>query len=134
MFTQILERLLLNKGYGVLDTVENGKEVINLLEHNSADLILMDYDMPVLDGIEATKIITESYPNTDVLMLSMYSQPPYVQQALDVGVKGYIPKSADPAEIEFAIKEIRKGNIYISPSITKNLFENKNQNEKIKLS
>jgi len=74
--------------------------------------------MPIMDGVEATRIIAKNYPTTKVLMLSMFTKPPYIEEALDAGAKGYMCKESSPKEVEIAIKEIVKGNLYLSPSIS----------------
>ena len=71
-----------------MDTIEligelsNGQELVDTLAHTPCDVILMDINMPVLDGIEATKIIKKTYPNIKVLMLTMFSSKDYIEKLL----------------------------------------------------
>jgi len=117
MLTELLKNHFKDKGYNVVGTAKNGKEVLNLLTKHQVDLVLMDYEMPEMDGIEATRLISKAYPSTKVLMLSMFTKPAYIEEALKAGAKGYMSKGSKSEEIELAFKEMQKGNTYLSPNI-----------------
>jgi|3_EtaG_2_1085321.scaffolds.fasta_scaffold33810_2 DNA-binding NarL/FixJ family response regulator len=101
----------------ILGTVSNGQEVINFLGKNEVDVVIMDLNMPVLNGIEATEIIKKKFPNTKILILSMFDREGYIQNALDVGVDGYVLKNVSEDEIISAVKRIMEGKTYFSQDV-----------------
>jgi DNA-binding NarL/FixJ family response regulator len=126
----------------VIGEVSNGKELLLLLQNNTPDIILMDIDMPVLNGIETTKEALRKYPELNILALSMFSDQKYYTQMIEAGVKGFILKTANLDELEEAISKVSKGENYFSreilESIVKNISINRKQGifkeEKIKFS
>jgi DNA-binding NarL/FixJ family response regulator len=86
------------------------------------DLVLMDIAMPGLNGIEATARIKKEYPETKVIILSMYANEEYVLQALRDGASGYLLKDAGPVELELAIKSVIRGDTYLSPPISRQVI------------
>lgn len=105
------------EGFHVLGTAKNGKEVIKFLEKEAVDLILMDLNMPELNGIEATQIIKKKFPKTKILILSMFDREGYIQNALDVGVDGYVLKNVNENELISAIHRIMEGKTYFSQDV-----------------
>jgi two-component system nitrate/nitrite response regulator NarL len=101
----------------ILGTVSNGQEVLDYLAKNEVDVVIMDLNMPVLNGIEATEIIKKSFPKTKVLILSMFDREGYIQNALDVGVDGYVLKNVSEEEIVSAVKRIMEGKTYFSQDV-----------------
>ncbi|WP_296618404.1 response regulator transcription factor [Marivirga sp.] len=101
----------------ILGTVSNGQEVLNFLGKNEVDVVIMDLNMPVLNGIEATEIIKKKFPNTKILILSMFDREGYIQNALDVGVDGYVLKNVSEDEIISAVKRIMEGKTYFSQDV-----------------
>ncbi|MGJ3234983.1 response regulator transcription factor [Marivirga sp.] len=101
----------------ILGTVSNGQEVLDYLAKNEVDVVIMDLNMPVLNGIEATEIIKKSFPKTKVLILSMFDREGYIQNALDVGVDGYVLKNVSEEEIISAVKRLMEGKTYFSQDV-----------------
>lgn len=101
----------------VLGTVSNGQQVLDFLAENEVDIVIMDLNMPVLDGIDATVIIKKKFPDTKILILSMFDREGYIQNALDVGVDGYVLKNVSEAEIVIAVKRIMEGKTYFSQDV-----------------
>jgi len=101
----------------ILGTVTNGQEVLDFLAKNAVDVVIMDLNMPVLNGIEATEIIKKRFPETKVLILSMFDREGYIQNALDVGVDGYVLKNVSETEIISAVKRIMEGKTYFSQDV-----------------
>ncbi len=128
-----LAEVLSNRRFNVIGKAQNGLEVIKLLKTQQSDLVLMDIRMPQMDGIEATEFISKNYPTVKVLMLSTYNKEAYVQQAIEVGAKGYILKNTDPNDIAEAIKTIAQGSHYFSPGIYNMLAKriNRSKNEEL---
>jgi DNA-binding NarL/FixJ family response regulator len=122
--------------FEIVGEVDNGEKCIALVRHLNPDIVLMDIKMPSIDGIQATRIISDVYPKTQVIALSMYNEESFIVEMLDAGANGYILKSADKNEILEAIKSVYKGNCYyckgISKNITNLIAENKNFNQEKK--
>jgi DNA-binding NarL/FixJ family response regulator len=116
-----------------LETVEivgeasNGQEFLELLKNTTPDIVLMDINMPVMDGIEATRQALEIYPELKILVLSMYSDEEYYFRMVDLGVKGFVLKEADHNEIEQAIVSIMANRPFFSQSLLLNLLRKKNE-------
>jgi DNA-binding NarL/FixJ family response regulator len=101
----------------VVAEASNGQEFLDLLGNHEIDLVLMDIKMPVMDGIEATKIALEQYPNLKVLVVSMYGEEEYLVSMLEAGVKGFVLKTVEEEELQRAIKNIVEGKNYFSQEL-----------------
>lgn len=126
-------------------TSVNGAELIGKLEENhNIDVILMDIQMPVMDGIKATEIVKNKYPHIKVIMLTVLDDDDYIFKAIRAGANGYLLKEIDAEKLFKSIKEVLEGGAPMSPSIalkTLNLLRNPStlehkeaDTEKIKLS
>jgi len=113
----------------VIGKASNGIEFIDLLSYHKPDLVLMDIDMPEMNGIEATKKALELIPDLKIIVFSMYGNEEYYSRMIELGVKGYILKSCHIDEFEKAIQDVMKGGNYFFTDI-----ENKNmKNKKLKI-
>jgi two-component system nitrate/nitrite response regulator NarL len=101
----------------VLDEAVNGLEAVAKVKELSPDLVLMDVDMPKLNGLEATKQIRKEFPNTRVLILSMHTNKAVVLQIIQSGAQGYVLKDAPPADLLRAIESVDNGEPFFSPDI-----------------
>ncbi len=105
--------------YKVVAQAKDGQELIESLEFDlGADIVIMDYSMPKLDGLEALQKIRAMGNKLPVLMLSALESAQNVRAAIAAGANGYLPKNTDLDELEFAIKSVLSGKTYLSPSIT----------------
>ncbi|MBI5084990.1 MAG: response regulator transcription factor [Acidobacteria bacterium] len=95
----------------------NGREAISEATRLTPDIVVMDVAMPELNGIEATRRLTESSPRTRVLALSMHKDAVYVREILRAGARGYLLKDAIDADLLAAVRSIAKGEGYLSPAI-----------------
>lgn len=107
----------------VVGICKNGNEVFDFLKKTNVDVILMDVRMPEVDGVEATKIVCQDYPNIRVMMLSTFDEDEYVQEALHFGASGYLLKDISPTELIASIRAINEGAVQISPSIANKLVD-----------
>jgi DNA-binding NarL/FixJ family response regulator len=98
----------------VIGEASNGLEFLELLSYMKPDLVLMDLDMPDMNGMEATQRAIKLYPDIKILAFTMFGDEEYFLKMIDLGVKGYILKSADISELEKAIHFIMRGEIYFS--------------------
>lgn len=114
--------LELVEGVEVVGETGNGLDVGDLVAALSPDIVLLDINMPGLDGLEVTAQLTKAWPATRVLILSMYDSDEYVSQALANGAKGYILKDAAPAELENAIQTVLRGGTYLSTAVSQHVL------------
>ncbi len=106
----------------VIGTALNGLDLLTLLENDKPDVILMDINMPKMNGIEATKILDEKMPWVKVIALSMYDHPVYIKKMFKSGAKGFVSKNATKMELGKAIQMVYGGEIYISEEISRILL------------
>lgn len=100
-----------------------GEEAVQLAGKLKPDIVIMDINLPGINGIEATKQIGKCSPNSKVLAVSQHTHPAYAKKMLKEGARGYITKGSDPEEIYTAIPEMQKGNKYICREIKNILME-----------
>ena len=100
------------KDMELVGEAENGKEVLELAARLKPDVVIMDIKMPVMDGIEATKILTEKYPAIGIIALTMFDEDNLIIDMLEAGAKGYMVKNASKEEIIEAVKAVHKQNMY----------------------
>lgn len=101
----------------------NGKEAVEKAGEWKPDIILMDLNMPVMDGIEASRLIVERHPGIKILVLTSFSDRSYIVPALQSGVAGYILKDVEPDQLAEAIRSAHKGNVQLHPDIASSLVE-----------
>ena len=96
-----------------------GNDVIDFILQFNPDAITMDINMPELNGLAAAERITREIPGVRVIILSMFGNEQYVEQALRSGASGYLLKDADVRELELAITAVMRGDTYLSPAAAK---------------
>ena len=109
--------LSLYENIEIVDEANNGKEAIEKIEVNEVDVILMDIRMPVMDGVEATKIIKKRYPNSKILILTTFNEDEYIFQGLNYGADGYILKDVSSKELVKGIETVYEGNVLLQPEV-----------------
>jgi DNA-binding NarL/FixJ family response regulator len=115
----ICEMLEKRGKYRIVAQAENGAELLDLLKQHNADILIVDVNMPKLDGLEALGELRETLQiMPPVLILSADEREQSVRQALSAGAQGYLPKNANIEELEFAIASVLDGKTYLSPSVT----------------
>ena len=103
----------------VVGQAENGVDFLSLIAEKQADIVLMDINMPKLNGIEASKIALKQYPNLKIIALTSFADDEYIEQMISAGVEGYMLKRADIDDFEKAIKRVSEGGSYFSDEIIK---------------
>jgi len=106
----------------VVAEAENGEEGVRLARRETPDVVLMDVRMPVMDGLEATRQITEQIERTRVIVLTTFDLDEYVYGALRNGASGFLLKDADGDQLVEAIRVIASGDALIAPSVTRRLI------------
>ena len=111
-------------GFEVVGEAGNAVEAQERMAALQPSLVLMDVGMKDVNGIELTARLLETYPALQVLMLSMYDNPEYVQRAMQSGARGYVLKDSPAIEIIAAIEAVAAGGTFLSPAVSKRLFRN----------
>ncbi|HEY2523003.1 MAG TPA: response regulator transcription factor [Streptosporangiaceae bacterium] len=109
-------------GFTVVGEAGNGQEAIAVTRQTEPDVVLMDVRMPVMDGIEATRQITELASGVRTLILTTFDLDEYVFAALRAGASGFLLKDTDPADLLTAIRVVAAGDALLAPSITRRLI------------
>jgi DNA-binding NarL/FixJ family response regulator len=101
----------------IVGEASNGKEAVDMVQELKPDVLVMDIMMPRLNGIQAAEQLFSLKNPTYILLLSMYSDPGFVQKALQFGVKGYVLKSSVSDELLTAVRTVAAGKLFLSPSV-----------------
>lgn len=109
--------LELEKDMEVVGTAANGQDCIGLCLEKSPDLVLMDIRMPVMDGVQATKLIKEQFANIKILFLTTFKDTEYIISGIKYGAEGYVLKSSSPEVIIDSLRMIERGNVVYGKDI-----------------
>ena len=104
-------------GIEIIGFAENGQDALEMVKVHRPDIVLMDIEMPVLDGLSATRIIAEQFVQSNVLILSVHDEDSYLNASLQVGAKGYLLKTTPARELINAIYSARKGYFQLGPGL-----------------
>lgn len=125
IFRQGLKSLITSENIAsVIGEASNGKEFLQLLSSLRPDLVLMDIDMPHMNGMEATQKALEVIPDLKIIAFTMFGDEEYYYKMIDLGVKGFILKSSGINELEKAIKEVMMGESYFSNEVLRKIISN----------
>lgn len=125
IFRQGLKSLITIENFAsVIGEASNGKEFLELLIHLKPDLVLMDIDMPHMNGMEATQKALELIPDLKIIAFTMFSDEDYYYKMIDLGVKGFILKSSGINELEKAIQDVMEGESYFSNEVLRKIINN----------
>ncbi|MCO5259239.1 MAG: response regulator transcription factor [Crocinitomicaceae bacterium] len=114
------EKIELAVEFKVVDTLTNGADMIKRLENNHAvDVIMMDINMPIMDGVQATEIISNRWPHIKIIMCTVFDDEQNVFDAIMAGASGYLLKDESPAKVHKAIYEAMEGGAPMNPMIAK---------------
>src|SRR5687767_3653262 len=110
--------------FTVVNSYSNCEDAIASLLRDKPEIVLMDIELPGMNGIQGTKIIKDKSPHTDIIMVSVYEDSELVFEALKAGASGYITKSANYMELLSALDEIVKGGAPMSSRIARMVIDN----------
>jgi len=126
----LVETLKIAGEVEIIGQASNGEEFLELLTHKQPDIVFMDIEMPIMDGIEATKKALAKYPGMIIIGLSMYDNGSYVEKLMEIGARGYLLKTSDNHELLETILRYPEAEIFFSedlshkPSVAKNKIKN----------
>ncbi len=129
LFRSGIVSLISNLGnYKILFEASNGQEFCRKISPaNKPDIVLLDNNMPVMDGLTTAQWLRDNYPDVHIIVLSMFADAEKVLAMVKLGVKGYLLKDAEPHEFEQALKKVADGDLYYPDFVTKHLVNNFNQ-------
>ncbi|WP_203294219.1 response regulator [Luteirhabdus pelagi] len=114
--------------YAIVAKANNGEELYNSLQEHSPDILIMEIDMPQINGINALRSIKDSFPQTRVIIFSTHPEEIYALRSIKSGAAGYIPKTASSKVFMKALKKVAKGGIFLNEELT-STFTSRNVGE-----
>lgn len=123
MVRQGLRALLHKEGFDVVAEASNGHEAIQRAGEFHPDIVILDYAMPLLNGIDAAREVLRVSPRSKVIIVTTYPDDVFVLEALRAGIQGYLLKARPMSELVDAVREVWKGEIYLSPSISRTVVQ-----------
>lgn len=113
-----------NDEINIIGSVNNGEELVKLVSLKQPKLVITDIRMPMMDGIQATKIIKQKFSHINVLAMTMFDQPEAIKQMLNAGATGYILKNSGIKMLSKAIVAVAKGETFFDPNVAFNFMNN----------
>jgi DNA-binding NarL/FixJ family response regulator len=116
-------RMLLEPEFELVGCVEDGQMLLTAALESKPDVILLDISMPVLNGIDAAHQLRKTLPSAKIIFVTMHADADFVTEAFRAGAAGYLLKRSAASELLTAIREVLKGNHYVSPLVTRNALD-----------
>ncbi|AXM89140.1 DNA-binding response regulator [Anoxybacillus ayderensis] len=124
LFREGIKRILdFEQDFEVVAEGCDGDEALALVDQYKPDVVIMDINMPHVNGVEATRQLIEAYPDTKVIILSIHDDESYVMHALQTGAMGYLLKEMDADALVEAVRVVSEGGSYLHPKVTHNLVK-----------
>ena len=101
----------------VVGAAGDGEEAIRLARSLKPDIVLMDINMPRMDGLQVTEVLRRDMPNSRVVILSVHNRPEYVQRVINAGARGYLLKDAPAEELVRVLELVHRGEVFFSPAV-----------------
>jgi DNA-binding NarL/FixJ family response regulator len=119
--------------FDVIDAVSTPEQALKVLMEGQPDILLTDYSLPGMTGLELSVIVRETYPKIKRVILSMHDEGHLIRQVMKEGVDGYLLKNVQQSELKTALRQIMNGMPYVSPEITKQLLSGMAHESKFEL-
>jgi two-component system, NarL family, response regulator NreC len=120
---QSLRALLEREGFQVVAEASDGQEAVRHVELLQPDIAVMDISMPILNGLSAAREMSRSFPKTKIILLTQHDEGQYISEAMDAGVKGYVLKNQVASDLLLAIRQVSRGQAYLSPGVSRGVME-----------
>jgi len=120
---QGLKSLLEREHFQVMAEASDGQDAVRLIEAHNPDIAILDISMPTLNGIDAARGLSRTAPKTKVILLTQHEEEQYIHEALEAGVKGYVLKNQVANDLIQAIRQVGRGEFYLSPGISRAVME-----------
>lgn len=104
-------------GFEIIGTASNGQEFLDKIKQNEPDIVLMDINMPVMDGIEATQKLKTEHPKVKVIALTMFNDIRFIKDLLEIGAKGYVLKNISREDLIKAINTVSEGKPFLDSAV-----------------
>jgi DNA-binding NarL/FixJ family response regulator len=113
LFRKAMVKLLASfENVGNVKDAGNGRELLNLVKHETPDVVIIDLQMPVLDGIETCELLTKKYPGVKIIVLTVHDSERYILHMIEMGAHAFLLKSSKPEELERAIHAVVEKDFY----------------------
>ena len=123
-----LESLLSNDGgFDVLASLRSGEEVLDFLQKEQPQVLLTDYSLPGVSGLDFVRQVRRNYPLIKIIVLSMHDEAHIIKSILKEGAEGYLLKNIQHSELKSAIRHVAQGLPYVSPEVTRLLMDEMNR-------
>ncbi|HEY6387389.1 MAG TPA: response regulator transcription factor [Candidatus Acidoferrum sp.] len=120
---QGLKSLLEREGFHVVAEASDGQEALCHVKSLQPDIAVMDISMPTLNGLNAAREVRRASPKTKTILLTQHNESQYISEALEVGVKGYVLKNQVASDLLLAIRQVSRGQVYLSPGVSNAVME-----------
>lgn len=107
----------------VIAEADNGQQLLSILETCTPDVIIMDLKMPVMDGMEATRMVRRFYPSIKILIVTMYEDEKFIIHMMEAGANGYLLKNAEPEDIRRSIHALHENGYYFNDLVNKAMLK-----------
>jgi two-component system response regulator NreC len=120
---QGLKSLLEREGFQIVAEASDGQEALRHVQSLKPDIAVMDITMPILNGLEAARQMSISFPKIKTILLTQHDEEQYLSRALEAGVKGYVLKSQVASDLIQAVRQVSRGDVYLSPGVSGAVME-----------
>ena len=114
--------LIQQKNFEVVGEAADGEETIQLVKTHAPDIVLLDINMPGMNGLEAARILMKTAPKSKIIILTMHDNKEYVHRMVTTGVQGYVLKDCSPSELIAAIESVHKGEAHFSKQVSQTVL------------
>jgi DNA-binding NarL/FixJ family response regulator len=115
---QGLKLLIEQEGFAVVGEASDGRDAVRLAQELHPDIALLDFNIPMLNGIDSGGAILQTSPKTKIILLTMHAEDHHVLEALRAGIKGYVLKTKAADELIQAIQDVSRGKLYLTPGVS----------------
>lgn len=116
-------------GFEIIGTASNGQEFLDKIKQNQPDIVLMDINMPVMDGIEATQELKVRHPKVKVIALTMFNDIRFIKDLLEIGAKGYVLKNISREDLIKAIYTVSEGKPFLDSAVQEKVISSMSSND-----